>query len=58
VTKYKLITTNPVSRRTDPVRHFEAANDRDAIELAGEWRASDAAELWRTYRVVMRWERN
>jgi hypothetical protein len=49
---------NPVSRRTDPERQFEAANDRDAIQLAGEWRASDAAELWCTYRVVMCWKRN
>jgi hypothetical protein len=58
MTKYKLITTNPVSGRTEPVLHFEAVNDGDAVQLAAEWRANDAAELWRTYRVVMRWERS
>jgi hypothetical protein len=57
MTKYWLIPVNVESGRTDPVRHFDAVNDAEAIQIAEEWRAQRAAELWRTYRVVMRWAR-
>jgi hypothetical protein len=55
--KYRLITVDPVSRRTDCVRHLETADDEAAILRAEQLRAGRAAELWSGYRVVRRWEK-
>jgi hypothetical protein len=53
--KYRLIILGAVGSVTAPVRHFEAANDDEAVLQAEHWRAGRAAELWRAYRVVRRW---
>lgn len=56
--RYRLICSHPGGNRTDPVLHFQASNDAEAIQLAAEWRASRTADLWRAYRVVMHWEQD
>jgi len=38
------------------LRHFEAADDTAAIELAEGWRDKRVAELWRSYHVVRHWK--
>jgi hypothetical protein len=53
--KYKLLCVNSDSGHLEFDRHFEAANDDVAVELANKWRNDRSAELWRSYRVIKHW---
>ncbi len=54
--KYRLECLNVDNGHMEFVRSFEAVNDSAAAELAQRWRKGRAAELWRSYRIIGRWE--
>ena len=54
--KYRLLCADPENGHFALERHFEAANDDAAVELANGWRTNRGAELWRSYRVVKHWQ--
>jgi hypothetical protein len=53
--KYRLVCLNGENGHMEVVRQFEAVNDGVAAQRADQWRSGRIAELWRTYRIVMRW---
>jgi hypothetical protein len=53
--KYKLLCVNSDTGHLEFDRHFEAANDGVAVELADKWRHNRSAELWRSYQVNKHW---
>ncbi len=53
--KYRLMRANDANGRMELFRTFEAVNDDTAIEHSSRWRKKRPAELWRSYRVVTRW---
>ena len=54
--KYRLECLNIENGHMELVRSFEAKNDTAAVERAERWRKGRAAELWRTYRIIRRWD--
>jgi hypothetical protein len=43
-------------RRVEDERPFKASNVDEAKRIASEWRGSQPAELWNTYRRLARWD--
>ena len=54
--KYRLLCVNAANGHMEVERHFEAINDDAAVQLAEGCRKHRAAELWRSYRVVLSWK--
>ena len=54
--RYKLLCANGEQGHMGLERHFEAANDTEAMQLAEGWRNDRGAELWRSYSVVKHWK--
>ena len=56
MSKYRLECLNGENGYMELVRSFDAVNDSTAVEIAERWRKGRAAELWRTYRIIGRWD--
>ena len=54
--KYRLECLNVENGHMELVRSFEAKNDTAAVERADRFRKGRAAELWRSYRIISRWD--
>ena len=55
MTKYRLECLNVENGHMELVHSFDAVYDSTAVEIAERWRKGRAAELWRAYRVLRRW---